>query len=79
MPTLIDLLGFHVPHLSHELLFVRCLNGILLWHGLNGLIFEHAHARQQKNLVVLFIETQFIEIRKEKSQISIMKFFCENK
>lgn len=79
MPTLIDLLGFHVPHLSHELLFVRCLNGILLWHGLNGLIFEHAHARLQKNLVVLFIETQFIEIRKEKSQISIMKFFCENK
>ena len=79
MPTLIDLLGFHVPHLSHELLFVRCLNGILLWHGLNGLIFEHAHARLQKNLVVLFIETQFIEIRKEKSQISIMKFFFENK
>ena len=79
MPTLIDLPGFHVPHLSHELLFVRCLNEILLWHGLNGLIFEHAHARLQKNLVVLFIETQFIEIRKEKSQISIMKFFCENK
>ena len=45
----------------------------------DGLIFEHAHARLQKNLVVLFIETQFIEIRKEKSQISIMKFFCENK
>ena len=80
MPTLIDLPGFHVPHLSHELLFVRCLNEILLWHGLNGLIFEHAHAHLRKNLVEMTEdETQFIDIRKEKSQMSIMKFFCENK
>lgn len=46
----------------------------------DGLIFEHAHARLRKNLVEMTEdETQFIDIRKEKSQMSIMKFFCENK